>query len=189
MVEVVEQRSADFTLRADGARPRHLDTPRYPQWEIFLELILRDLYNFAGNPLVCDCEMRWYKRWYNDGWQVRVRIFFALQQMVNVQDYRLFDNFSMTKSNLCYNIDLLTYDCIIAGLLNLFICWYPSRWRLNYNWEITFNILYFLPFLKNALKKIKIIIGFKMLSPECRRGPYQEHNLYRSDRPPRTSHP
>ena len=44
MVEVVEQRSADFTLRADGARPRHLDTPRYPQWEIFQELILRDLY-------------------------------------------------------------------------------------------------------------------------------------------------
>ena len=51
-------------------------------------------------------------------------VFFALQQMVNVQDYRLFDNFSMTKSNLCYNIDLLTYDCIIAGLLNLFICWF-----------------------------------------------------------------
>ena len=58
--------------------------------------------------------------------------FFALQQMVNVQeikvdvfknlDYRLFDNFSMTKSNSCYNIDLLTYDCIIAGLLKLFIC-------------------------------------------------------------------
>ena len=79
---------------------------------------------------MCDCEMRWYKRWYNDGWQVRVRMFFALQQMVNVQevddlenlDYRLFDNFSMAKSNLCYNIDLLTYDCIIAGLLNLFIC-------------------------------------------------------------------
>ena len=23
----------------------------------------------AGNPLVCDCEMRWYKIWYNDGWQ------------------------------------------------------------------------------------------------------------------------
>ena len=23
-----------------------------------------------GNPLVCDCEMRWYKRWYHDGWQV-----------------------------------------------------------------------------------------------------------------------
>lgn len=22
-----------------------------------------------GNPLVCDCEMRWYRRWYNDGWQ------------------------------------------------------------------------------------------------------------------------
>ena len=22
-----------------------------------------------GNPLKCDCEMRWYKRWYNDGWQ------------------------------------------------------------------------------------------------------------------------
>ena len=22
-----------------------------------------------GNPLNCDCEMRWYKRWYNDGWQ------------------------------------------------------------------------------------------------------------------------
>ena len=80
--------------------------------------------------------------------------FFALQQMVNVQevddlenlDYRLFDNFSMTKYNLCYNIDLLTYDCIIAGLLNLSICRYPSRWRLNYNGEITFNTLYFLPF-------------------------------------------
>ena len=25
----------------------------------------------SGNPLVCDCEMRWYHRWYNDGWQVR----------------------------------------------------------------------------------------------------------------------
>ena len=25
---------------------------------------------FLGNPLVCDCEMRWYKRWYHDGWQV-----------------------------------------------------------------------------------------------------------------------
>ena len=23
----------------------------------------------AGNPLVCDCEMRWYRKWYNDGWQ------------------------------------------------------------------------------------------------------------------------
>ena len=23
----------------------------------------------TGNPLVCDCEMRWYRRWYNDGWQ------------------------------------------------------------------------------------------------------------------------
>jgi len=22
-----------------------------------------------SNPLVCDCEMRWYKKWYNDGWQ------------------------------------------------------------------------------------------------------------------------
>jgi len=22
-----------------------------------------------SNPLICDCEMRWYKRWYNDGWQ------------------------------------------------------------------------------------------------------------------------
>ena len=22
-----------------------------------------------GNPLVCDCEMRWYRKWYNDGWQ------------------------------------------------------------------------------------------------------------------------
>jgi len=22
-----------------------------------------------SNPLVCNCEMRWYKRWYNDGWQ------------------------------------------------------------------------------------------------------------------------
>ena len=30
-------------------------------------LFFKNLY--LGNPLNCDCEMRWYKRWYNDGWQ------------------------------------------------------------------------------------------------------------------------
>ena len=31
---------------------------------------------YLGNPLVCDCEMRWYKKWFNAEWQVtRVRIY------------------------------------------------------------------------------------------------------------------
>ena len=25
--------------------------------------------NVAGNPLVCDCEMKWYKRWWMGDWQ------------------------------------------------------------------------------------------------------------------------
>ena len=32
-------------------------------------MLLGDTVPCAGNPLVCNCEMRWYKRWYNDGWQ------------------------------------------------------------------------------------------------------------------------
>ena len=53
-------------------------TPWYTSISIVRDLPRTDLERplcFAGNPLVCDCEMRWYKRWYNDGWQVRVRIF------------------------------------------------------------------------------------------------------------------
>ena len=30
--------------------------------------------HLSGNPLVCDCEMRWYRRWYNDGWQVSCKL-------------------------------------------------------------------------------------------------------------------
>ena len=99
MVKVVEQQSSNLALWADGACPWHPDTPRYTQWAIissdhFYYLFkcrawpltkisactLQGNKSFkmfpniwttcSGNPLVCDCEMRWYKRWYHDGWQV-----------------------------------------------------------------------------------------------------------------------
>ena len=40
------------------SKTRHLDKSR-------TDIVLAVL----GNPLVCDCEMRWYRKWYNDGWQ------------------------------------------------------------------------------------------------------------------------
>ena len=99
MVKAVEQQSSNLALWADGACPWHPDTPRYTQWAIissdhFLlvvqmpsmaidkdqhlytseKQVLQNSPNIwatcSGNPLVCDCEMRWYKRGYHDGWQV-----------------------------------------------------------------------------------------------------------------------
>ena len=31
----------------------------------FVQITLSD---FLGNPLVCDCELRWYKQWIEDEW-------------------------------------------------------------------------------------------------------------------------
>ena len=38
-------------------------------WEMFQSKPIYFIFHILGNPLICDCEMRWYKRWYNDGWQ------------------------------------------------------------------------------------------------------------------------
>eukprot|EP00090_Calanus_glacialis_P001319 TRINITY_DN10922_c0_g1_i1.p1 TRINITY_DN10922_c0_g1~~TRINITY_DN10922_c0_g1_i1.p1 ORF type:complete len:520 (+),score=84.95 TRINITY_DN10922_c0_g1_i1:323-1882(+) len=44
-----------------------LETLSYGLMEPILDT-LKHL-DIHSNPLVCNCEMRWYKRWYNDGWQ------------------------------------------------------------------------------------------------------------------------
>jgi len=44
-----------------------LETLSYGLMEPILDT-LKHL-DIHSNPLVCNCEMRWYKNWYNDGWQ------------------------------------------------------------------------------------------------------------------------
>jgi hypothetical protein len=39
-----------------------------------LNLKCEIFYIFTGNPLICDCEMRWYKKWINGEWQVVVLV-------------------------------------------------------------------------------------------------------------------
>merc|ERR1712130_567086 len=44
-----------------------LQTLHYELMEPVLDTLIH--LDIHSNPLVCDCEMRWYKRWYHDGWQ------------------------------------------------------------------------------------------------------------------------
>jgi len=45
----------------------NLQTLHYELMEPVLDTLIH--LDIHSNPLVCDCEMRWYKRWYHDGWQ------------------------------------------------------------------------------------------------------------------------
>jgi len=45
----------------------NLETLHYELMEPVLDTM--EHLDIHSNPLICDCEMRWYKRWYNDGWQ------------------------------------------------------------------------------------------------------------------------
>ena len=48
--------------------------PMSHQWQpkyVFEITIIKIFIYCLGNPLICDCEMRWYKKWINGEWQVK----------------------------------------------------------------------------------------------------------------------
>ena len=80
-----------------------------------LNWVLSEVY--LGNPLVCDCEMRWYKKWFNAEWQVtRAKLYTGSP----IYCVRFYIKHSMNSRHNIWDTQTLL---AVTGIIFLYVRW------------------------------------------------------------------